>query len=76
MPLSLAATLTVTEDVVALDQNVFEIDPDPEEPPAISGHPFVPLGHHVLHSDSALDRIETQPFPVLFRSASPDGASD
>ena len=49
---------TVPEDVVALDQDVPEIDPDPEQHPAISRHPFVPLGHHRLHSHRAFDRID------------------
>ena len=48
----------VPEDVVALDQDVSEIDPDPEQHPAINGHPFVPFGHHRLHGHRALDRID------------------
>jgi hypothetical protein len=49
---------TVPEDVLALDQDVSEIDPDPEQHPAINGHSFVPLGHHRLRSYCAFDCID------------------
>jgi hypothetical protein len=49
---------TVPEYVIALDQDVSEVDPDPEQHPAVSGHPFVPLGHHSLHGHRAFDRID------------------
>src|SRR5260221_13882648 len=48
---------TVPEDVVALDQDVSKVDPDPEQHTAINGHPFVPLVHHRLHGDCAFDCI-------------------
>jgi hypothetical protein len=59
---------TVPEDVLALDRDVSEIDPDPEQHPAINGHSFVPLGHHLLRI--RLHRLprETQaerPSPVV-----------
>ena len=47
---------TIPEDVIALDQDVAEVDPDPEQHPAINGHPFVPLGHHRLHD------LHTRPY--------------
>ena len=68
---------TVPENVVALDQDVSEIDPDPEEQPAIKGHPFVPLSHHGLHRDRTLDRIDHRrkfkqhPVPRALHEASP-----
>jgi hypothetical protein len=59
MPSSLAAMLTPSPRMsVALDQNVSEIDPDPEQHPAVSGHPLIPLVHHRLHCHRAFDRID------------------
>ena len=49
---------TIPEDVVALDQDVPEIDPDPELHPAINGHSFVPFSHHRLYGDRTFDRID------------------
>src|SRR5258706_702275 len=48
---------TVPEDVVALYQDVTEIDANPEQHSAINGHPFVPLVHHRLHGYCAFDRV-------------------
>ena len=49
---------TFPENVIALDQDVSEIDADPEQHPTINGHSFVPLLHHRLHGYRALDRID------------------
>src|SRR5258706_7025096 len=49
---------TVPENVIAFNQDVPEIDADPEQHPAINGHPFVPLVHHRLHGHGTLDRID------------------
>ena len=49
---------TIPKNVLALYQDVPEIDPDPEQHSAVSRHPFVPLGHHLLHGHRALDRID------------------
>ena len=48
----------IAENVIALDQDVAEVDPDPEQHPAINEHPFVPLVHHRLHGHRAFDRID------------------
>ena len=50
----------VTEDVVALDQDVAEVDPDPEQHTLVLRDAIVALGHHRLHSDRALDRIDNR----------------
>src|SRR5258706_15880715 len=47
----------VPEDVVALDQNVSKVDPDPEQHTPVLRDAFVPLGHHRLHGHGTLDRI-------------------
>ena len=49
---------TVAENVVALDQDVPEIDPDPEQHTAFRGNSVVPFGHHGLHGYRAFDRID------------------
>src|SRR6516165_8744022 len=49
---------TVPENVIALDQDVPEIDPDPEQHSAVGGHPFVTFGHHCLHRHGAFDCID------------------
>jgi hypothetical protein len=49
---------TVPENVVAFDQDVSEIDPDPEEHTPVLWDALVPLAHHGLHSHRALDRID------------------
>src|SRR5262245_23689762 len=49
---------TVSENIFAFDQDVAEIDPDPEQHLAINRYPFVPLGHHLLHSHRTLHRID------------------
>src|SRR5262245_29887184 len=47
----------IAEDVLAFDQDVPKIDPDPEEHLTINGYAFVPLCHHLLHSHGELNRI-------------------
>jgi hypothetical protein len=48
----------ITENVVALDQDVAEVDPDPKQHTPILRDTFVPLGHHRLHGHRAFDRID------------------
>ena len=48
----------ITKNVITLDQDVTEVNPDPEQHPAISGHPFVPLVHRGLHCYRAFDCID------------------
>ena len=48
----------ITEDVLALDQDVPEIDPDPKQHTPVLRDTFVPLSHHRLHSNRTLDRID------------------
>ena len=47
----------VTKDVLTLDQNVSEINPDPIEHTPVLRNTVVALGHHRLHSYRAFDRI-------------------
>src|SRR5260370_2215706 len=49
---------TVPEDVVALDQDVSKVDPDPEQHTPVLRDAFISLSHHRLHSDCAFDRID------------------
>jgi hypothetical protein len=50
--------IDIPKNVVAFDQDVAEIDPDPKQHTPVLRDTFVPLGHHRLHSDRALDRID------------------
>src|SRR5262245_65722686 len=47
----------VPKDVLALDQDVPKIDPDPKQHALVLRDPFVPLGHDLLSGRRALDRI-------------------
>src|SRR6266850_2601766 len=49
---------TVTKDVVALDQDVSKVDPDPEQHTPVLRNGVVALGHYRLHSYRAFDRID------------------
>jgi hypothetical protein len=49
---------TVTENVVTLNQNITEVDPDPQEHSLVLCDTFVSLGHHSLHGQGALDGID------------------
>src|SRR5258705_6914656 len=49
---------TVPEDVVALDQDVSKVDPDPEQHTPVLRDAFISLSHHRLHSYCAFDRID------------------
>src|SRR5258705_12371943 len=49
---------TVPENVIALDQDVTEIDPDPEQHTPVLRDAFISLSHHSLHGHRALDRID------------------
>src|SRR6516162_8124710 len=40
---------TVPENVIGLDQDVAEIDPDPVQHTPVFGYTVVPLGHQRLH---------------------------
>jgi hypothetical protein len=48
----------VTENVVPLNQNVTEVDPDPQKHSPVLLDTFVSLGHHSLHGQGALDGID------------------
>jgi len=48
---------TVPENVIALDQDVSKIDPDPKQHTPLPRDTFVPLVHGRLHGYRALDRI-------------------
>jgi hypothetical protein len=48
----------LTENVVAFDQDIAKIDPDPEQHTSILRDIGVPLGHHGLHSYRTLSRID------------------
>src|SRR6516162_2599373 len=48
----------VPENVIALDQDVTEVNPDPKQHTPVLRDALVALGHHSLHSDSSLDRID------------------
>ncbi len=39
---------TITEDIIAVNQHVAEVDADPEQHSPILGHIGVPLGHELL----------------------------
>src|SRR5205085_7765145 len=47
----------VTENIVVLDDDVAEIDPNAEYNPQIFRHRCVPLGHPALHRDGAGDGL-------------------
>jgi hypothetical protein len=48
----------VTENVIALDQDVAEVDPDPVQHTPVLWDALVAFGHHRLHRNRALDRID------------------
>ena len=48
----------VTKDVLTLDQDVSEVDPDPVEHTPVLWNTVVAFGHHRLHSYRAFDRID------------------
>src|SRR5262245_43881674 len=48
----------IAEYVIALDEDVPEVNPDPELHAAVLRNAFVPLGHHRLHGHCAFDRID------------------
>ena len=48
----------VAEDVVALDDDVAEIDADAKFDAPVRGEPAVPLGHRLLHRDGAAHGID------------------
>src|SRR6516162_3795451 len=49
---------TVSENVIALDQDVTEVDPDPKQHTPILRDPLVAFSHRRLHSDCAFGRID------------------
>ena len=67
----------VPENVIALDQDVTEVNPDPKQHTPVLRDALVALGHHSLHSDSTLDRIDHRgklkntPSPVVFTRRPP-----
>ena len=48
----------ITKNIVALDQDVTEIDPDPEQHTSVGRDAIVPFGHHRLHCYRAFDRVD------------------
>jgi hypothetical protein len=48
----------VTEDVVAVDDDVTEIDPDSEPDPVVLGHTGFAIDHRPLHLGGAADRVD------------------
>ena len=48
----------VAEDVVAIDDDVAEIDPDPEPDPAVLGHTGLAIDHRALQLGGAADRVD------------------
>jgi hypothetical protein len=48
----------VAEDVVAVDDDVTEVDPDPEPDPAVLGHTGLAIDHRALHLGGAADRVD------------------
>jgi hypothetical protein len=50
----------ITENVIAVDQDVPEIDPDPEQHSAVLRGTSVALGHHHLHSHCVFDGIDNR----------------
>jgi len=48
----------ITENVIALDQDVSEIDPDPKQHTPVLRDALVAFGHHRLHSHCTFDRID------------------
>ena len=48
----------VAEDVVVLDDDVAEIDPDPEPDPAVLGHTGLAIDHRPLQLGGAADRVD------------------
>jgi hypothetical protein len=48
----------ISENVIALDQYVTKVDPDPKQHTSVLRDTFIPLGHHGLHSYRAFDRID------------------
>jgi hypothetical protein len=51
----------VPEDVVVLDNDVAEIDPDPEPDPAALGHPGLAIDHCPLQVGGTADRVDDAP---------------
>src|SRR5258708_6091268 len=49
---------TVPKNVIALDQDVAEVDPDPKQHTPVLRDAFVPLGHHRLNGYCAFDCID------------------
>jgi hypothetical protein len=48
----------VAEDVVAVDDDVTEVDPDPEPDPAVLGHTGLAIDHRPLHLGGTADRVD------------------
>ena len=48
----------ITEYVIAVDQDVSKVNPNPEQHTPVLRDTFVPLSHHSLYSHCALDRID------------------
>jgi hypothetical protein len=48
----------ISEDVIALDQDVTEVDPYPVQHAPILSDALVTLGHHRLHSYGTIDGID------------------
>src|SRR6516165_5016727 len=46
----------ITENIVAVDQNVAKVDPNPKQHTPVLSGAAVPLGHHRLHSHGVFDR--------------------
>ena len=48
----------ITEYVIAVDQDVSKVNPNPEQHTPVLPDAFVPLLHHRLHGHRAFDRID------------------
>src|SRR5580700_9916583 len=61
----------VAEDVIAVDDDVTEVDPDPEPDPAVLGHRGLAIDHRPLQLGGTADRVddarEFHQYPVAGR---------
>jgi len=48
----------ITENIIALNKDVAEVDPNPKQHPPVLRDALITLGHHLLHRNSAFDRID------------------
>src|SRR6266566_6630080 len=67
----------VSENIVAFDKHIAQVDPDPEQHSPVRRHTVVAFGHHRLNGERAFDRINNRvnsistPSPVVLTTRPP-----